>query len=316
MMKSLRASLLAFFFSPASDLWLALLRIGTGLELLLYCASLRGDWSHLFASNGEGLISRDLTEAVVSAEGGLIPTVSWLARGGAAVGLTDTVTVTAVWFVLVSASIFLVLGIFSRTSAVVAWLFHLCAVKSIGLMAYGVDNFTTTALFYLMLAPLPDAYSLDQRWRKFPAKAAYWNGFGRRVLQLHVCVIYFFSGLTKMLGAGWWDGSNLWRAMTRAPFNHVPPGWIASVSCLLPAAGILIAVIETTYPVFMGWKRTRLVWLCLVLAMHAGIALTMGLYLFAFIMAVLNLAAFGSDLPSLRRANPHSGFATVAARVT
>jgi hypothetical protein len=30
--------------------------------------------------------------------------------------------------------------------------------------------------------------------------------------------------------------------------------------------------------------------------MHVGIGLTMGMYLFAFIMIILNLAAFGPDL--------------------
>ena len=35
------------------------------------------------------------------------------------------------------------------------WFIHLCAVKSVNLMTYGVDNFTTIGLFYLMFAPLP-----------------------------------------------------------------------------------------------------------------------------------------------------------------
>jgi hypothetical protein len=40
-------------------------------------------------------------------------------------------------------------------------------------------------------------------------------------------------------------------------------------------------------------KKTRFVWLTCILAMHAAIGLTMGMYLFAFVMIVLNLAAFG-----------------------
>jgi hypothetical protein len=40
-------------------------------------------------------------------------------------------------------------------------------------------------------------------------------------------------------------------------------------------------------------KKTRLVWLVCILAMHAAIGLLMGLYLFALVMIVLNLAAFG-----------------------
>jgi hypothetical protein len=42
-------------------------------------------------------------------------------------------------------------------------------------------------------------------------------------------------------------------------------------------------------------KKTRLVWLVGILGMHIAIGLTMGMYLFALIMIVLNLAAFGID---------------------
>jgi hypothetical protein len=42
-------------------------------------------------------------------------------------------------------------------------------------------------------------------------------------------------------------------------------------------------------------KKTRFVWLVCILGMHIAIGLTMGMYLFALVMIVLNLAAFGAD---------------------
>jgi hypothetical protein len=43
----------------------------------------------------------------------------------------------------------------------------------------------------------------------------------------------------------------------------------------------------------MIWsRRTRLPWLLAVCAMHIGIAVAMGMYLFGFVMIVLNVAAF------------------------
>ena len=38
-----------------------------------------------------------------------------------------------------------------------------------------------------------------------------------------------------------------------------------------------------------------MIWLISVLGMHIAIGLTMGMYLFALIMIVLNVAAFGLD---------------------
>ena len=163
-------------------------------------------------------------------------------------------------------------------------------------MSYGVDNFMTIGLFYLMLSPLPDRYSLDQRWRKLPPKNPHLLGFFRRVLQVHLCLIYFFGGLAKCLGSGWWDGSNLWRALIRPPFNLIAPEMLIRLKYLFSVAGIVISLLEISYPVFIWNRKTRGIWLVAICAMHVGIGLTMGMYLFAFIMVVLNIAAFGPGL--------------------
>ena len=154
----------------------------------------------------------------------------------------------------------------------------------------------TIGLFYLMLCPLPDRYSLDRRLWKGRTPDPQRVGFHQRVLQLHLCLIYFFGGLAKALGAGWWNGNSIWRALTRSPFNIIPPDFLLQWSVVLPALGIFICLVEIGYPIFIWPKKTRNIWLACVLAMHAGIAAAMGLHLFALIMIVLNLAAFGSDL--------------------
>jgi hypothetical protein len=163
-------------------------------------------------------------------------------------------------------------------------------------MSYGADNFTTIGLFYLMVAPLPDKLALDHRIRKIPTKNSSRHGFHRRVLQLHLCFVYFFGGLDKCLGKGWWDGSSMWRALTRPPFDVISPETIASWGHLLPLAGICVCLIEIGYSFFIWSRKTRVIWLILVLGMHIGIGLTMGLYLFSLIMIVLNAAAFAPDL--------------------
>jgi hypothetical protein len=185
------------------------------------------------------------------------------------------------------------LGLLSRTAAIVAWFIHLCAAESGGLLAYGADNFMTTALFYLMLSPLPDRYSFDHWVAKTTPKNSQALGFWRRVLQVNLCFVYFIGGLAKFLGHGWWDGSNLWRSLIRPPFNLVSPEFLVHFKHLLPLFGILICLLEVSYPVFIWLKRTRWIWLGCILAMHAAIGLMIGLYLFALVMIVINLAAFG-----------------------
>ena len=159
-----------------------------------------------------------------------------------------------------------------------------------------MDNFMTIGLFYLMLSPLPDRLSLDWRLRDLRPKNPQLLGFWRRVLQLHLCIIYFFSGLTKWLGSGWWDGSNVWRALIRPPFNVIDPEILVRWKDFLPLAGILVCLLESGYPFFIWSSRTRKIWLLGVCAMHLLIGVAMRMYLFSLVMIVLNVAAFGPDL--------------------
>src|SRR5260370_16593147 len=99
------------------------------------------------------------------------------------------------WVAFLGRGVFLLLGLFCRTSAIVAWFLYLCAVKSGNLLTYGVDNFTTTGLFYLMLAPFPNRHSLDWWLWKSAQKDRHLHGFFRRGLRRHPCPIYLLVGV-------------------------------------------------------------------------------------------------------------------------
>jgi len=286
-------SFLGFLFPSENDTWLTVFRIGLGLQVTLYAVFLRSDWHYLFASSGKGLVGRELGDAITSFESPLIPKFGWLVAVGRTLNISEETALTLAWVGLLSAGCLLLLGLFSRPAAVAAWFVHLCAAESGGLLAYGADNFMTTALFYLMLSPLPDRYSFDHWVTKAKPKNPQALGFWRRVLQVHLCFVYFIGGLAKFLGSGWWDGSNLWRSLIRPPFNLVSPDLLVQIKYVLPLLGISICLLEVSYPVFIWLKRTRRIWLGCILAMHAAIGLMMGLYLFALVMIVMNIAAFG-----------------------
>jgi hypothetical protein len=284
---------LDFLFPRETDKWLGALRIGLGLLVTVYALFLRSDWHYLFASTGRGLVSRQLGEAITSFDSPLIPRLGWLVAVGGYADIGEDAVLSIAWACLLCMGLLLLLGLFSRPAAIIAWFLHLCAAESGGLFAYGADDFMTTGLFYLMLSPLPDRYSLDRQLLQAELKDPQLLGFWRRVLQVHMCFVYFVGGLAKCLGSGWWNGANLWRSLTRPPFNLLSPDILVQFKYALPILGISICLIELGYPFFIWIKKTRLFWLVCILAMHAAIGLAMGLYLFALVMIVLNLAAFG-----------------------
>ena len=302
-----------FLFLPESDKWLGFFRISVALQVTFYCLSLRKDWIDLFAITHAGVIKRDLAEAILSAESHYIPRFGWVVHWFAALGCSEQTALVIGWWSLLGAGFLLFIGLFSREAAIIAFFLHLCAVKSSSGLTYGVDNFTSIALFYLAISPLPDQWAADRWLRSVNRKQAQWLGFSRRVLQLHLCLIYFSSGITKCAGAGWWDGTSIWYALVRPPFNLLPAESLIAWQSLFPILGISVCLLETGYPVFIWLRRTRGFWLLAMIAMHLVIGLAMGLYLFAFVMITLNLAAFGFRFPP-RTSAARSG-AEVAAAV-
>jgi hypothetical protein len=280
-----------FLFPLETDNWLTVLRLGLGLQVTLYALSLRTDWAYLFSGT-----ARKVAEALLSLQGHFIPNLGWFVALAARFGVPEETVLLLAWLVLFVSGCALLIGVGCRFSAIAAWFLHLCAAKSAGFLSYGMDNFMTIGLFYLMLSPLPDRASLDWRLRDLRPKNPELLGFWHRVLQLHLCVIYFFSGLTKCLGSGWWDGSSVWRALIRPPFNLIDPEILVRWKDFLPLAGILVCLLESGYPFLIWSSRTRKIWLLGICAMHLLIGVAMGMYLFSLVMIVLNVAAFGPAL--------------------
>src|SRR5437762_10903807 len=254
-------NLMGFLFPSETDKWLGILRIGLGLQVAVYALFLRSDWHYLFASTGKGLVSRKLGEAITSFDSPLIPKLGWLITLGGYAHIGEDSVLSIAWACLLCMGLLLLVGLFCRPAAIIAWFLHLCAAESGGLFAYGADNFMTTGLFYLMLSPLPDRYSADQWTVKAKSKDPQFLGFWRRVLQVHLCFVYFFGGLAKCLGNGWWNGSNLWRSLIRPPFNLISPDILVRFKYALPALGIAICLLEVSYPICIWIKKTRLIWL-------------------------------------------------------
>jgi hypothetical protein len=299
-MKACKTRLLEFLFPRETDHWLAILRVGLGIEAMLYSMSLRIDWTYLLS----GPVRR-LGEALLSLESHFIPRLGWFVTLAAQVGIDENQLLFAAWASLLVAGCSLVIGFASRASAITAWFVHLCVAKSGDFVSYGMDNFMTIGLFYLMLSPLPDRFSIDWRLRDLRSQDPQFLGFWRRVLQLHLCIIYFFSGLSKCLGSGWWNGSSVWRALIRPPFNEINPEILVTFKHVFPLAGILVCLLEFGYPFLIWSTKTRKIWLISVCGMHVVIAVTMGMYLFSLIMIVLNMAAFGPSLFRLQRKQIH-----------
>jgi hypothetical protein len=111
-----------------------------------------------------------------------------------------------------------------------------------------------------------------------------------RLMQLHLCVIYLFSGLGKAMGETWWDGSAMWLAVANYEYQSIDLTWLASSPELLSLLAHVIVAWELSYPALVWPRLTRPLVVAMSLPTHLGIALFLGMMTFGLAMIIANLA--------------------------
>lgn len=205
--------------------------------------------------------------------------------------LNFDMTVSVILYLYIIGLISLIFGFFTRASAGLSLLLQIVIYKSMHLYLYGSDFFLTMTLFYCLIFPKSN-FSLDFRIFKFKQNISSLR-WSLLLLQGHVCVIYFFSGLDKSIGITWWNGEAIWKAVTSHDYNGLYSLYRMKIpNIVLIIAGISTVAIELLYPIFINIKSTRKFWLSLTVMMHVSISIFMGLHFFAMIMIILNMSAF------------------------
>ncbi len=111
----------------------------------------------------------------------------------------------------------------------------------------------------------------------------------RRIIQIHLAIAYFFSGIAKGLDIGWWNGNSVWKAIA-----SVDNSYYSFYPLILTIVGIGTVLLEFSYPFLVYNKKTRKYVIAGVILMHASIAVMMQLYAFSALMIVWNVAAYGN----------------------
>jgi hypothetical protein len=297
----------SFWSQPQTAAPLAFFRIGVGLLTLVHTAVLYHESEFLDVYGQYGLIRGELNEALLMPD---FPRLSWITNSLRFAGIDEVTALKAILLFYSGALLNLALGFQTRVSGFLAWGINLMMINSSLLFSYGYDTFTNNALLYCWLLPVGHSFAIDTGWRQHNTTVSREATLGRRVLQLHLCIVYVFSGIHKTLGEQWWTGEAIWRAVMQPPFNTHNAAWLANwpVVSLLLGWGTL--ALEAGYPLWVFPSKWRAYGLAAIISMHVGIGFFMGLWFFAFIMIIWNLTAFG-----IRSAPKRSSIHASSARV-
>ncbi len=276
----------AFWYTPVDPTLLGLIRILTGL-MLLYTHAVWGLVLDDFFGP-DAWISRELADMVLTNHS-TYPThygysLWWL--------------VPARWIWPAYAVMMLILalftaGLWTRATSVLSLIVVISFVNRVPEALFGLDKLNIALTFYLAIGPSGRALSVD-RWlaRRHrsgePAGALPSVGanFALRLMQVHMCIVYFFAGIFKLQGAPWWNGQAMWLAFGNLEYQSADMTWLAWHPWLVSFL--------THFTVFWEISFCVLIWVPLLtplvlassVVMHLGIGACLGLWTFSLIMLV------------------------------
>ncbi|MEK6249700.1 MAG: HTTM domain-containing protein, partial [Planctomycetales bacterium] len=195
----------------------------------------------------------------------------------------------------------LVVGFFSRTCAVLTFLITVSYMHRATGALFGLDQINVMLAMYLMVGPCGARYSID-RWlasRKqgnAPVADSVAGNIAIRLIQIHMCVIYFFAGTRKLMGDTWWDGSAMWYSIANYEYQSVDMTWLVAWPMAIAVLTHVTILFEVSYCVLIWNRLTRPVMLTLAVVLHLGIAMCMGMATFGLAMLIGNLAFISSPL--------------------
>lgn len=176
-------------------------------------------------------------------------------------------------------------------------------------MTDGGDNLIVLMSMYLMLTDCGRRWSLDARQRPRPSShtaqrqlavarsmlSTLLHNCGMFLIAAQVCLLYGAAGLYKVQGALWRDGTALHYVMNLDLFQPWPAlsAQVDSQPVLSAVMAYLTVLVQVAFP-FAVFSRLKYVVLCVLLTMHLGIAVLLGLPMFSGAMIIAD-AVFLSD---------------------
>lgn len=280
---------LNFWFPAPSLHLLASIRIGTGL-VFVYALLLRSyDLEAQFSSE-------------ILGDPQAMPAAAQMAWRFSLFGWFDgSGWLWTVHIAAIGVGLAFLLGIFPAVSGALSLVFHLSYLHANPAVVVGLDGSITLALAYLTLMPCGRRWTVLW-WRNRPAEVPVirrpaaqnepppWHGVVLRALQIHLCLLYFQSGLAK-LGAGWLGGVALWHPGLVEKGGAFAPETLQAYPLLLSLVPYVLALFELFFPVFVWIPRLRYVALAAALGIHLSVGLLWEKLPFNLLMLVL-VAAF------------------------
>lgn len=275
-----------FFFKPKSVASIALLRILFGFLLLYNWVVI---WSHLESWFGVDAIISLKTSMDYGADHrfsffDILPNHPRVPVVLALVNLVAGICVT--------------LGLYTRTSLIVALLTVLSFQNRATFLMNSGDLVFRNILFFLIFSPAGKAYSIDRLILRFkglvgsePEQHSPW---ALRLIQIQFCVIYVATALFKMKGTQWFDGTAVYTATRLDESVRMHWSFLNSLF-LVKLLTWSTLVVELALGTLIWIKEFRYWVLLAGIGLHIGIEVTMIVAMFEWVMMATMICMVDPD---------------------
>ena len=186
-------------------------------------------------------------------------------------------------------------GLWTRLAVPLAWFLTLMVCHRQTGALFGLDQIVMMLAMYLMFCPSGAVYSLDalrisrvgRSRNDAPASVAI--NVCTRLIQVHLCIIYLFGGLSKLRGDFWWEGSAMWWSIVNYEYQSLNIVWLGRSPLIIALLTHATIFWETFYAALIWPRLTRPLVLAMAVFVHGGIGLALGMPTFGFMMIVANL---------------------------
>ena len=188
--------------------------------------------------------------------------------------------------------VLLMLGLWTRASAVAAWVLSLSFDNLNWYINNAGDQIRGFALFYLMLSSCGAAWSLDSWWARLRGRRrgpVYVYPWALRLLFVQMAFIYFCNGVYKSFGADWQEGASLYHVLCDLTLARVSYAEFPVPFVVTQILSWTVLTWELSFPLLVLIKWTRPVALMFGVMFHLGILTTLEIGGFAPYMIVLYL---------------------------
>lgn len=187
-------------------------------------------------------------------------------------------------------------GFLTRVTSIAALIIVISYVHRVPTALFGLDQINGMLTLYCAIGPSGLAWSIDSwlRRRRNPQSVVIPSigaNIAIRLIQLHMCVIYLFAGLSKLQGQTWWNGLAMWYSFANREYQTMDVTWLAEYPFVINAMTHTTILFEIGFCALIWNRLARPLVLLVAVLLHVGIGLCLGMWTFGLIMLV-GCAAF------------------------